>query len=76
MKKSTWIILLALGVGATFAYNYLGSNEDSQQQYTYHKIEKSNLNITVTESGVLQAVDEVIVKNRLDGKSLILSIIA
>ena len=75
MKKSTWIILLTLAAGGAFAYKYSNSTDDSQQQYAYHKIEKSNLNITVTEAGVLQAVDEVIVKNRLDGKSLILSLI-
>ena len=76
MKKSTWIILLTISIGGLLAYKYSSSTKSTtKQQYAYHEVKKSDLSITVTEGGILEAVDEVVVKNLLNGKSLILSLI-
>ncbi len=75
-KKTLWIGLLIAVIGCFFAYTFLTSAKaESDEDFAYYTVEKSDLNISVTEGGVLKAVDEEIVKNRLNGKSLIISIV-
>ena len=76
MKKSKWILLATVIIGAAIVYKYTSSADSSQKEkFAYYEVAKGDLNITVTEGGLLKAVDEVVIKNKLDGNSLILSII-
>jgi len=76
MKKSKWILLATVIIGAAIVYKYTNSADSSQKEkFAYYEVAKGDLNITVTEGGLLKAVDEVVIKNKLDGNSLILSII-
>lgn len=75
-NKTKWFILLAILAGGAWFYQYSNTTDSSKKQkFAYYKVEKGDLNITVTEGGVLKAVDEIIIKNQLDGKSLILSVL-
>ncbi|MGJ8654999.1 MAG: efflux RND transporter periplasmic adaptor subunit [Akkermansiaceae bacterium] len=75
-KKTIWIGLLIALLCCFLAYKFLfSSSSNSEEEYAYFTVEKSDLNISVTEGGVLQAVEEEVIKNRLNGQSLILTII-
>lgn len=75
-KKSVSIVLLAIIVLGFFAYKFLiSSGIKSDEKFAYFTVKKSDLNISVTEGGVLKAVDENIVKNLLNGESIIISIV-
>lgn len=76
MKKSRWIILTAIIISSVAIYKYTTSSDsEDNKKLAYYNAVKGDLSITVTEGGTLKAVDEVIVKNQLNGRSLILSII-
>lgn len=75
-KKSLTLGILITIIACFLAYKFLitgGSGSD--ENFAYFTVKKNDLNISVTEGGVLKAVDENIIKNRLNGQSLILSII-
>ncbi|MFT6794290.1 MAG: HlyD family secretion protein [Rubritalea sp.] len=75
-KKALWIGLVIAVIGCFIAYQFLISTETaSDEKFAYYTVKKSDLNISVTEGGVLKAVEEKIVKNRLNGQSLIISIV-
>jgi HlyD family secretion protein len=75
-KKIILIGILILVIGCILSYKFLFSSDaESNEEFAYFTVEKRDLNISVTEGGVLQAVEEEIVKNRLNGESLILSIV-
>lgn len=76
-KKTLWIGVIIAAIGCFFAYTFLiSSKAESDENFAYYTVEKSDLNISVTEGGVLKAVDEEVVKNRLNGQSVIISIVA
>ncbi len=75
-KKSVAIALIAMILTSVFAYKFLiSSGSESDENFAYFTVKKSDLNISVTEGGVLKAVDENIVKNLLNGESIIISIV-
>lgn len=75
-KKPFWIFLIIAVIGGYFIYQTTNSkNANSDEEFAYFTVNKSDLNISVAEGGVLKAIDEVVVKNFLNGDSLILSIV-
>lgn len=75
-NKVTIIAALCVAVALIIAYQILRSTDlTADQETAYYTVKKSNLNISVTEGGVLKAVDEEVVKNRLNGQSLIIFIV-
>ncbi len=75
-KKKIWIGLIIAVIGCFLAYKFLiASDSQSDENFAYFTVEKSDLNISVTEGGVLKAVEEEVIKNRLNGQSLIISIV-
>lgn len=75
-NKTKWFIFLAIAIGAGYLYHSSNSDStDNKNQFAYFKVQKGDLNIEVTEGGVLKAVEEMVIKNQLDGRSLILSIV-
>ena len=75
-KKIILIGIPILVIGCILSYQFLFSSDaESSEEFAYFTVQKRDLNISVTEGGVLQAVEEEIVKNRLNGESLILSIV-
>jgi len=80
MKKSKTSLFLYTAcflIVGFITYSMLsGSGGKSAEKASYYTVKKSDLNISVTEDGVLKAVDEEVIKNRLNGQSLIISIVA
>ncbi len=77
ISNPKWIIILVILIVAAYFYHTTRSDTgDNQEQFAYYEVKKGDLNIEVTEGGLLEAVDEVVIKNQLDGRSLILSIIS
>lgn len=79
MKKSKtpfYLYTACFLIVAIITYSMLSKSEtNTDQKASYFTVQKSDLNITVTEAGTLQAVDEEVIKNRLNGQSLIISIV-
>ena len=63
------LVLLFLIAGSFFGG---GSSTDS---YSYHRVERGDFPVTVIEGGTLQAVNEVTVRNEVDGTSRIVFIV-
>ncbi len=65
------LILLALFAGWFFFLRGGGTHSVS----AYHKVERGNFLVSITEGGTLEAVNEVVVRNEVDGDSRIIFII-
>jgi len=74
MKKRLIIgLLLIAGLIGLTAFFKSGSEETSG---AYHTVARGNLTVSVIEGGSIEAVNEVVVKNTIDGESRIISLIA
>ncbi len=71
MKKN-YIIIIVVIIAGIIGYNkFSKSDTDTAEKNSYFTVARGDLNISVTESGVLKAVDEEVIKNQLDGKSIV-----
>jgi len=73
LKKHILLSLIGLlGIGAFLLFF---SDDKEQSTATYYTVKRGNLTISVVEGGSLEAVNEVVVKNTIDGESSIISLI-
>ena len=56
-------------------FSVLGGGSDGEDAYSYYKVTKGDFLVSVTEGGTLQAVNEVTVRNEVDGNSRIIYIV-
>lgn len=56
-------------------FSILSGGSDGKDAYSYYKVSKGDFLVSVTEGGTLQAVNEVTVRNEVDGNSRIIYIV-
>ncbi|MGJ8726693.1 MAG: efflux RND transporter periplasmic adaptor subunit [Roseibacillus sp.] len=71
-KKRILIPLVLIALFAAFIVNKSGKDTDDG---FYHTVERGDFVISIVEGGTLEAVNEVVVKNTIDGESRIISLI-
>lgn len=75
MKKFIFILLFVIIASLGYAgYRFFTQTKVETKATAYHKVTKADLKITLTESGVLKAVKETVIKNELSGDSKIVFI--
>lgn len=56
-------------------WTVLGSGSNGEEAYSYHKVERGDFLVSIVEGGTLQAVNEVTVRNEVNGNSRIIYIV-
>lgn len=74
-KPLIYITILALIIGSVAYTKYKAPVSDDISKPSYYTVTKGDLMVSVTEEGVLKAVDEQTIENQLSGNSIILSIV-
>ncbi len=76
-KKKIYIISLAVIVPATMLLSGLlvKSNSDKKSDSPVYKVKRDNLTVSVVESGTIKAREQTIIKNEVEGRTSIISII-
>ncbi len=66
-RISTWVILLILIALGFFGFRYWDSQESSKVSYVTEKVERGNLNVTVSANGTINPVRTVSIGSELSG---------
>ncbi len=74
-QKIIWLLIILIA-GSFIAYGIFNKFvSDPQKKYVYYTVKKNDLHISIKEKGTLKAINQHSIKNKLSGKSVILSII-
>jgi len=68
------LLIPVIIISAILGFIFLGGEKNSDLN-TYHKVTRSNMTISITEGGTLEAVKEVTVKNSIEKESRIIYLI-
>lgn len=66
-KRRTPLILIALLAGGTAAWFFFWGNQAAASDYITSKVERTNLEVTVSATGTVQAVTTVLVGSQVSG---------
>ncbi len=78
-RKSLMIIgamalVLVIGIASAITAN-LGSSENAEDELPTAKVRKGPLTISITEAGTITARDQVIIQNKVEGQTTIVSLV-
>ena len=66
-RKIAIIVVIGLIVAGFFLAK--GINPTTTSETAYHKVEKQEFLVTIVEGGTLDAVNEIVVRNEVEGTS-------
>jgi HlyD family secretion protein len=69
------IVSACVGLAVLAAFFLLKPSGDSSEDSAYHTVKRNDFLVSITEGGAVQAVNEVEVRNELEGSSRIISIV-
>jgi len=70
----TVLMILVIGLGGLFIY-FPEDNPSATQALTTYKVKRNDLIISVIESGNINALDSIDIKNEVEGRTTIISIV-